>query len=201
MIATEASHFVVGVVSELDPQTAGRVRVRFPHLGMVESDWCPVVTPMGGPGRGLVFLPEKDDHVVLALEHGDTNRGFVLGAVWDVSQKPPAGAGKPAENNVRFVRSRSGHQVRLDDTKGKERIEVVDKDGARKVVIDTAAKKVQVVCDSGDVEVTAGSGAVSVKAGGAVTVEGATVTIKATGAMTVEAGGTLTLKGAMVNIN
>jgi uncharacterized protein involved in type VI secretion and phage assembly len=198
---TESGYFVTGEVSELDPQRPGWVRVRFHHLGMTESDWCPVVTPMGGPARGVVFLPEKGDHVVLALEHGTTNRAYVLGAVWSDAQKPPAGGGKPAENNVRFVRSRSGHEVRLDDTAGKEKIELIDKDGGRKVVIDTANKKIQVVCDSGDVEVAAGSGSVSVKASSAVTVEGATVTIKSSGAMTVEAAGTLTLKGATVNIN
>lgn len=197
----ESSSFVLGVVSALHPQTPGRVRVKFPHLGMVESDWCPVVMPMGGPGRGVMWLPEKDDHVVVALEHGDPTRGYVLGAVWDAAQKPPPGDGKPAENNVRLVRSRSGHLVRLDDTPGKEKVEVIDKDGTRKLVLDSANKKVQVSSGSGDVEVTAGGGEVRVKASGAVTVEGATVTVKASGALTVQAGGTLTLKGATVNIN
>jgi uncharacterized protein involved in type VI secretion and phage assembly len=201
MTAAETSHFVTGVVSELDPQRPGWVRVKFPHLKGTESGWCPVVTPMGGPGRGLVFLPEKGDHVVLACEHGDVNRAYVLGAVWDAGQKPPPGGGKPAENNVRFVRSRSGHEVRLDDTAGQEKVEVIDKDGARRVVIDTAKKKILIVCDKGDVEVTAGSGNVSVKSGGTVKVEGATVTIEASGELTVKAGGKLTLRGATVNIN
>lgn len=199
----EGGYFVTGEVSQLDPQRPGWVKVKFHHLNMTESDWCPVVTPMGGPARGVVFLPETGDHVVLALGGGGgtTNQAYVVGGVWNDQQKAPPGGGKPAENNVRFIRSRCGHEIRLDDTKGKERIEVVDKDGSRRVVIDSAKKKVQVACDSGDVEVTAGSGAVHVKGGGAVSLEGATVTIKATGKLTVEADGVLTLKGKTVQIN
>jgi phage baseplate assembly protein V len=198
----EVSHVVVGEVSKLaDADPVGKVKVKYPHLDGVESGWCPVVTPMAGPGRGMVFLPEVGDHVLVALECGDPARGFVLGAIWSGKQKPPKGDGKPAANNVRYIRSRSGHEVRLDDTSGAERVEVIDKDGARKVVIDSANKKIQVASTDGAVEVTAGSGDVTVKASGTVTVEGATVTVKASGELTIQAGGTLTLKGATVNIN
>jgi phage baseplate assembly protein V len=198
----EVSHVVIGEVSKLaDADPVGKVKVKFAHLGGVESGWCPVVTPMGGPGRGMVFLPEVGDHVLVALECGDPSRGFVLGAIWSAAQNPPKGDGKPSANNVRFIYSRSGHVIRLDDTKGSERIEVIDKDGARKVVIDSANKKIQVSSDDGAVEVTAKSGDVTVKASGTVSVEGATVTLKSSGELTVQAGSTLTLKGTTVNIN
>jgi phage baseplate assembly protein V len=198
-----AQNVVVGEVSELASAAPfGRVRVRYQHLNGTESGWCPVVSPMTGPGRGFVFMPEVGDHVLVLLEGGDANRGFIVGGVWSEKHKAPEQSGPPADNNVRFIRSRSGHQFRLDDTKSKERIELVDKDGTRKVVIDSAGKKIQVICDSGDVEVTAGSGNVTVKAAsGAVTVEGATISIKAKQSLTLEAGGTLKIKGAKVDIN
>lgn len=199
---TEKSPIVVGVVKALDDKTPGRVKVTFPHQDSCESAWCSVVSPMGGAGRGVVFLPEPGDHVIVALEHGHPDRGFILGAVWSDKQPPPKLDGKPAENNLRLIRSRSGHEVRLDDTKGKERIEIVDKDGTRRVVIDTAGKKIQVICESGDVEVTAGSGNVAVKAGsGKVAIDGQTVAVTSTGDMTIRATGSLTLKGATVAIN
>ena len=203
MTGVETSQIVVGEVTSLDDKKSlGRVLVKYPHLGGVESGWCPVVTMMAGPGRGFVCRPEVGDQVLLALEFGDPNRAYVLGAVWSEKQQPPKDDGKPKENNLRFLRSRSGHVIRLDDTKGKERIEIVDKDESRKVVIDSAAKKIQVVCDQGDVEVTAGSGNVTVSAGsGAVKVKAKSISVKATGDMTIEAVGTLVLKGAKVNIN
>ena len=202
MTETDTGGVVVGVVKKLDEKTPGRVTVTFPHQGSCESASCAVVTPMGGAGRGVVFLPEPGDHVLVALEQGNPDHGYILGAVWSKSQPPPKLDGKPAENNLRLIRSRSGHEVRLDDTKGRERIEIVDKDGKRKVVIDAAGQKIQIVCESGDVEVTAGTGDVSVTAGsGEVKLNGKSVSITASADMTIKATGGLTLKGATVNIN
>lgn len=202
MTDVETSAIVVGYVSKLDDKTIGRVKVKFPHLGHTESDWCPIVSPMAGPERGFVFLPEVGDQVLVALEHGNPNRGFILGAVWSKKQPPPKTSGTPTANNVRFIRSRSGHEVRLDDTKGKEKIEIIDKDVKRKIVIDCSGKKLQILCDEGDVEIVASSGNISVKAtSGAVKVEAQTLTLKSSGAASLEAGGALTIKGATVAIN
>src|SRR5437016_3043244 len=113
MTEVEAPHIVIGEVTSLDDKKRlGRVKVKFPHLGGVESGWCPVVTPMAGPGRGFVCRPEVGDQVLLALEFGNPDRAYVLGAVWSEKQKPPEGDSKPVENNLRFLRSRSGHVIR-----------------------------------------------------------------------------------------
>jgi hypothetical protein len=89
--------------------------------------------------------------------------------------------------------SRSGHIWKFDDTKGSEKIEIVDKDGKRRVVIDTANQKIQITCDSGDVEVSAPQGTAKVQA--------QSVQIQASQDMSIEAKGTLTIKGQTVNIN
>lgn len=185
---------VIGIVTDLDdPERLGRVRVRFPHLNDEPSYWARLVTLMAGPDRGAFFRPEVGDEVLVAFEHGDPRRPYVLGALWSKTDTPPPDDGQPTQNNWRFIKSRSGHIIKLDDTPGGERIEIVDRDGSRKVIIDTAAQKIQVICETGDVEVSAGAGSVKVEA---VTVE-----IKASGSMTLEASGTLTIKGATVNIN
>lgn len=193
MIASEVSHLVIGVVSQLHPSIAGQLRVRFPHLDQIESDWCSVVSPMGGPERGFVMLPEVGDHVVIGLEHGDPLRGFVLGAIWNQRQKIPPADGKPQENNWRFIRSRSGHVVRLDDTKGKEKIEIIDKSSQHRIVIDSTKNKIEVTTDNGDVSVHAPAGKVAVQA--------TDVSIKSSGTITIEASGAVTIKGTTVNIN
>lgn len=193
MIAEMVSHLVIGVVSELHPSAMGRARVKFPHLDEISSDWCSVVSPMGGPGRGFVMLPEVGDHVLVGFEHGDPHRGFILGSVWNQKQKIPAGDGKPRENNLRFIRSRSGHVVRLDDTSGKEKIEIIDKTGKQSIVIDSTANKVTIITDSGDVSVSAQAGKVDVQA--------AEISIKSSGPISIDAGGQLKLKGARVDIN
>jgi len=168
---------VVGVVDDLaDPEGLGRVRVKLPHLADALSDWAPLVSPMGGKNRGMAFRPERDDTVLVAFELGDPRRPYVLGAFWS-QPNPPPDLGDPAkDNNWRVIRSRSGHVVRLDDTKGSERIEVIDSKQRLKLVLDTAANEISVTAD-----------------GGTVRVEGATVEVKASGK--------LTLKGSTVEIN
>ena len=178
MIAQATSTLVIGEVIELDPKTLGRCRVKFPHLMDTESDWCSVVSPMGGPDRGIVMLPEVGDHVLVGFEHDDPLHGFVLGSIWDRNQKIPAGDSQPQENNLRFIRSRSGHVVRLDDTPGKEKIEIIDKSMEQSVVIDSAAKTTRVTTKSGNISVQAVSGKVDVTA--------SDITIKSSGSLTIE---------------
>lgn len=185
---------VIGLVDDLkDPDQLGRVRVKFPHLDGQPSDWARLVSLMAGKDRGTFFRPEVGDEVVVAFEQGEPRRPYVLGALWSSVDVPPADDGKPADNNWRQIKSRSGHIIKLDDTRGAEVITIIDKDSQRKVVLDSAGQKIQVVCESGDVEVTAPSGNVKVSA--------ATIELKATGNINLEATGTLTIKGATVNIN
>jgi uncharacterized protein involved in type VI secretion and phage assembly len=194
MQGQQENGIVIGIVTTLDdPQRLGRVRVRYPHLNDQPSDWARLVTPMAGADRGLFLRHEVDDEVLVAFEHGDPRRPYILGGLWSKTDKPPADDGQPTQNNWRFIKSRSGHVIKLDDTAGQESIEILDKDGARRVLIDSAARKIQVICDSGNVEVKAGAGS--------VTVEAVSIEVKATGNMTLEAAGTMTIKGATVNIN
>jgi uncharacterized protein involved in type VI secretion and phage assembly len=185
---------VIGLVTSLDdPQRLGRVKVKFPHLDSQESDWARLVTPMAGADRGLFLRPEVGDEVMVAFEHGDPRRPHVLGSLWSSTDKTPSDDGNATRNNWRFIKSRSGHIIKLDDTSGAEKIEVVDKDGNRKVVIDSANQKIQVICEVGDIEITASAGAVKVNA--------VSVQVNAQGNMSLVATGTMTIKGAAVNIN
>jgi uncharacterized protein involved in type VI secretion and phage assembly len=185
---------IIAQVSSLeDPENLGRVKVTYPSLQNQESDWATLVSQMAGSERGLFFRPEVGDTVLVGFEKGDAQQPYILGSVWTQSSKPPADDGDKKKNNWRFIRSRSGHIFKLDDTQGSEKIEIIDKDGAHKVIIDSANKKIQVICDNGDVEVSAGSGKVSVSA--------QTIELNASGSMTISAQGELTIRGATVKIN
>lgn len=189
----DGNGIVIGVVCSLDdPEKLGRVKVEYPHLGNEKSDWIRTVNQMGGAGRGTVFRPECGDETLVCWEHGDPRRAHVLGGLWSKKDKPPADDGKPTENNWRFIRSRSGHILKFDDTDGAERIEILDKDGRRKVVLDSHSRKIEIVCD-GDIEITSSSGD--------VTIGGRNVTVKASGTLALQATGTATLKGSTVNLN
>jgi phage protein D/phage baseplate assembly protein gpV len=150
---------VPGVVTNLnDPENLGRIKVKYDWLGdNIESDWIRVVSPMGGSGRGFFYLPEVNDEVLLAFEHGDIHHPYMIGTLWNSKDKPPSannqvvGSGKV---NQRILKSRTGHIVILDDTQGSEQIVIRDKTGKNEMVIDSAKNSMAIKVD-GDFTVEA----------------------------------------------
>jgi uncharacterized protein involved in type VI secretion and phage assembly len=77
------------VTNNKDPEGMGRVRVKLPWLsGDVESAWARVASPSAGKERGLLMLPVPDEEVLVAFEHGDTTRPYVLGSLFNGVDKP-----------------------------------------------------------------------------------------------------------------
>jgi uncharacterized protein involved in type VI secretion and phage assembly len=193
MHASQMLGVVIGVVSNnKDDDGLNRVKVTFPWLSEdEESHWARVVCFMAGDKRGALFLPEVGDEVLVAFEHGDINRPYVIGALWNGKDKPPL-TNDNGKNNIRLIQSRSGHKVVLDDTDGSEKIEIKDKTEKNSIVWDTASNTITISTDK-DISLKAPQGKISLDA--------QEVAIKSSANMTVEASGTMTLKGATVNIN
>lgn len=188
------------VTNNQDPDGLGRVKVQLPWLGdRVESDWARVVTPMAGAGRGLYWLPEVNDEVLVAFEHGRPDSVYVLGGLWNGKDKPPE-SNKDGKNDVRALTSRSGHVIRLTDTKGDERIEIVDSTGKNRIVI---AAKDSTITISGDADVTVQSanGKLKLSGKGVEITSQAEVKIQAQQNLDLQAQAQLNVKGQIVNIN
>lgn len=122
---------VIAIVASVDDEDEqGRVKLRYPWLeDNTESPWARVISPMAGPGRGMVFRPEPEDEVLVAFEHGDMRRPFVLGSLWNGQDNMPEERGADRDNAVRLIRSRSGHLLIFDDTDGEEKITITDQSG------------------------------------------------------------------------
>ena len=151
------------------------------------------VNMMAGAGRGAFFRPEEEDEVFVAWEHCDPRRPHLLGGLWSKTDEPPADAGNPTENNWRFITSRSGHLIKLDDTDGGERIEIVGMDGNRSIVIDCANKKIEITCKEGDLAISAPKGD--------VTIDAKNVKVNASEKMDLTAKGAATVKGQTLDLN
>ena len=82
---------VIGIVTNnQDPDKLGRVKVQFPWLSNEdESFWARIASPMAGDKRGIYFLPEVDDEVLVVFEHGDMRFPYVIGALWNGQDSPP----------------------------------------------------------------------------------------------------------------
>lgn len=192
---------VVGVVTNnRDPENMHRVKVRFPWLnGDDESNWARVATPMAGDGRGLYFLPEVDDEVLLAFEHGCVEHPYVIGALWNGKDSAPED-NSDGENNNRSIKSRSGHLIRLCDRSGQESIEIVDKTGNNKIVIATSGNKISIEAQ-GDIDITSQTGKLTLSAVGIDIKSQAGIQMQANANIDVTATAQVNVKGVMVNVN
>jgi uncharacterized protein involved in type VI secretion and phage assembly len=195
------SGVMIGVVTNnQDPEKMGRVKVKFPWLSdSDESDWARVAAPMAGKDRGAFFLPEVEDEVLVAFHHGDMRFPYVLGALWNGKDTPPADNGD-GKNNLRIIKSRSGHVVKLNDEDGKETIEIIDKSQKNSIVIDTSKNTITITTDK-DITLSASKGTITLDAQNVQIKSSADTKIQASGNLNAEGSGTTTIKGATVNIN
>jgi uncharacterized protein involved in type VI secretion and phage assembly len=126
---------IYGVITDnADPDQLGRVKVKLDHLGEnIITGWIPMVTPI----IGVFALPEIKEQVLVAFIGGNPDNCVVTGSSWNTVQKPPlsgenAGSdlNKDGENNLRFIKSRSGHRIIFDDKKGEEKLQILTGDGS-----------------------------------------------------------------------
>ena len=191
---------VVGIVTNnKDDEGMGRVKVKFPWLSDDdESWWARVATMMAGSSRGSYFLPEVNDEVLIAFEHGDVRFPYVVGALWNGKDAPPT-TNSDGKNNIRVIQSRSGHIVRLDDTDGNEKIEVIDKTGNNSITIGSADNSMTITAN-GPVKIVGQSIEITSQTDIKVTAQ-ASMTVKANATMDIESSAPMTIKGATVAIN
>ena len=165
--------FLVGIVTDnQDPQGLGRVKVKFPTLTEEHnSNWARIVATGAGSNRGIYWLPEVDDEVLVCFEHGDIHRPYVIGGVWNGKDPTPRkiadtvvrGKVRLREEKTRFghtttfvdedkgtekrgyyiqTGTRSGHCVRLNDTDEFIELETI---GGHKIRLDDKNKTVEII--------------------------------------------------------
>ena len=207
----------VGVVtSNKDPSGLGRVKVHFPWMSDDnESNWLRVATFLSGSERGSYFIPEVEDAVLVAYIHGDINQPVVIGSLWSKEDKPPE-SNQDGENNIKILKTRSGHEIKFDDKKQQESISIKSMSGHQILLSDDSNdNKVLIKTMSGHeilLEDTSGSEKIRLKDNsgslieltplqGKLVIKAAIIEIEATSMMTVKSNGNLVLRGSIVSIN
>jgi len=179
------------VTDNNDPDGLGRVKVQYPWSeDHSESYWARITTPMAGDNQGIYFLPEVDQEVLVAFVNNDVQYPIVIGSLWNQNELPPVDNGSE-ENNIRKIRSRSGHEIILDDSDGAEKITIQDNSGSC-LEFDTSNGHI-VISSSMDVTINADANIFIEAANG--------LELKAGASLAIESAGELSLKGAIVRIN
>jgi Rhs element Vgr protein len=184
-----ARGLTIGIVTDnKDPEDMARVKVRFPWLAEdAVSTWARIASPMAGDDRGLFILPEVNDEVLVGFEHGDFNRPYVLGSLWNGVDKPPLTASEAVKDGVvkRIFKTRAGHVIQLDDSSGQEKIEIIDKSKKNKVIIDTAANTIEI---SATRKIKLSAPEVEISGETSVKISGAQIESNASGVQTIKGG-------------
>lgn len=200
----EAGGFVKGVAIALvtqnqDPDGLCRVKVRYPwHSDSAESYWARLAVPMAGKDRGMVFLPEVGDEVLVIFEREDMRFPLILGGLWNGKEKPPESNGS-GKNDIRVIKTRKGHTLLFDDNASKGRIELRLNDG-KKLAIDDDG--ITVDDSAGNtLKIDSKGGAVTVEAKAKLSLKAQTIEVVGTAGLKLMSSANVTIQGSMIMIN
>ncbi len=177
------------VVDIKDPDTQGRVKVTLPWSVDAKGEryeaWARLATMLGGNNRGSWFIPDVDDEVLVAFEHGDPRRPYVLGGLWNGQDSAPESMDGAGNNYKKVLRSRNGVKITLDDQDGQEQL-ILETPGGQKITLKDGPGSVE-VADSNGNSIKMEAAGITITASAKVTVNASQLAISA-GMVTVDAG-------------
>lgn len=177
------------VVDIKDPDNQGRVKVSLPWSpdakGARYEAWARLATMLGGNNRGSWFIPDVNDEVLVAFEHGDPRRPYVVGGLWNGRDRAPESMDGSGNNYKKVLRSRNGVKVTLDDQDGQEKL-ILETPGGQKVTLKDGPGAVEIEDSNGN-SVKLETAGITVTASAKVTVNASQVAISA-GLVSVDAG-------------
>jgi uncharacterized protein involved in type VI secretion and phage assembly len=136
-----------------DPDGQGRVKVTLPWApdsdGQQYAAWARLATLMGGNNRGSWFVPDVNDEVLVVFEGGDPRRPYVVGGLWNGSDKPPESMDGAGRNFRKVLRSRNGVKITLDDQDGQETL-ILETPGGQKATFKDGPGSVEIVDANGN---------------------------------------------------
>jgi phage baseplate assembly protein gpV len=174
------------------------------YLGMggdAPSAPARMMMPGAGKQRGMYWMPETGDEVVVAFEAGDSNSPIILGALYNAESPTPDQAQPSDENNVRTLVSRSGHEITLDDSPGAGKITIKTTDGRSLTLDDTLPGKIVLETPLGlAIELDDLTGTLTLRAPLAITLQAPALSLQADAAIQMQAAAiTLTTTGVVTS--
>lgn len=145
--------YLATVVSLDDPDRRNRVQVRLIAFDDVATQdapmWARVVAPFAGSDRGVFFLPDVDDEVLVVFMNGDARYPLILGGLWNGNAQSPADIESGGANRFKRIKSRNGIVITLDDQQGQETLKL-ETPGGQKVTLQDGPGTVTVEDSNGN---------------------------------------------------
>ena len=104
------------VTENEDDKGLDRIKVQFPwQLDTATTPWITVLTPHAGKDKGIRFLPEIHEEVMVGFVDNNAERPFVMGAVH--TEKNKSGNAHKT-NNLKIIGTKTGRRMEIDDEEG-----------------------------------------------------------------------------------
>ena len=125
-----------------DPMGMGRVRVQFPWQEEKNqmTPWIRLIQPHSGAGKGFHFIPEIGEEVLVGFESGNAEKPFVMGTHYNGGEKSSF---HTEGNDLKVIKTRSGHTIIMDDSEDKMSITILDQAG-NTIYLDTIKKSITI---------------------------------------------------------
>ena len=91
-----------------------RVQFLWQKSNNEKTPWICLAVAGAGGGYGYYFVPEKGDQVLVAFEHNNPDKPYVLGGLYHGKAKPKDVSDK--DNNKKVLQTKSGNKIMLDDS-------------------------------------------------------------------------------------
>jgi type VI secretion system secreted protein VgrG len=146
-------------VTDIKDDKGGGCGIRIKYDWMEDghaTGWVRMTTPCAGGGRGIMFRPQVGDEVLVAFTHGDPERPYVIGALWNGVDLPPALTGfwrRSANGESKLADEAGQGEICRIVTKSNSMIQFVDVKDREAIVISTRnGQKIQIIekCDETD---------------------------------------------------
>ncbi len=159
------------VTDNADPESRGRIRIRFHATGL--ECWASVIAPSAGEGYGASFIPRLGEIVVAAFAAPDVP--LVLGSIWTGNESRPEEADPQEEHYV--VKTPSGTVMEFDDSSSGPSFKVSTRSGYSIRITENDGGQVRIERGSQSVTFTASS--IEVNSAGPVEINASNVNVSA----------------------
>lgn len=206
--ATAGFAIAPGVVrNNLDVLAEGRVQVEIPSLPSYEV-WARVSSVGAGSSRGVCWIPQIDDEVLVAFNQNDERDAYILGGLWNTRDRPPLTI--PTDFLIKRVIKTGiagglGHEIEFDDALQSIKI---TSSTQQKITIDPL--KIEMTNLAGTVTVTLDNTqqAITLQAVASIELKAAQIKLQAvnidiegTAATNIKSTGICNINGSLVKIN
>lgn len=165
------------------------------------TDWCYVMTPMGGKERGLFMFPQVGDLVVLGYLQNDPHRPIVLGSYWNSETSAPLTVADDKAEDYCLVTPNKVN-LSLHDEDKKQKITITMPSGAV-LEVDDENEKVVTKDKNGNTSLTMDlkNGAIELKASDKITLTAgnASITLEKSGKITIKGSDAVAIEGRSVD--